>query len=161
SAIASNKPIGVWGETLGLFVPGPSFASGDSAHQQLPPVRALGSRYAGVRYRNRSSAVTEETPPWRLVGAVDGTKLSWKPAPPAAGLGTLDQGQVIEFWAPGPFVVESQDEEHPFYLAQYMTACGYINPDPTLCKGDPEWVNVIPTRQYLSRYVFFTEPTYA
>src|SRR5690606_17636803 len=71
SAIASNKPIGVWGETLGLFVPGPSFASGDSAHQQLPPVRALGSRYAGVRYRNRSSAVTEETPPWRLVGAVD------------------------------------------------------------------------------------------
>src|SRR5690606_13612508 len=81
--------------------------------------------------------------------------------PPAAGLGTLDQGQVIEFWAPGPFVVESQDDEHPFYLAQYMTSCGYINPDPTLCKGDPEWVNVIPTRQYLSRYVFFTEPTYA
>src|SRR5690606_33301654 len=63
--------------------------------------------------------------------------------------------------APGAFVVESQDDEHPFYLAQYMTTCGYSNPDPTQCKGDPEWVNVIPIRQYLDRYLFFTDPTYS
>ena len=47
----------------------------DSAHQQIPPVRALGSEYVGVRYRNRYDG-DEEAPPWRIVGAVDGTVLT-------------------------------------------------------------------------------------
>lgn len=161
SAVESNEPVGVWGETSCFRVP-THVGACDADHQQLPPVRALGNRYAGVRYRNRSIATTEEVTPWRLVGAVDGTKLSWKPAPPAAGLSTLDQGELIEFFAPGPFVVESQDDEHPFYLAQYMTGSGFIFPDPgTGGEGDPEWVHVIATAQYLERYLFFTDPTYS
>ncbi len=28
------------------------------------------------------------------------------------------------------------------------------------CAGDPEFVNVIPPAQYLSSYIFFTDPTY-
>ena len=28
-------------------------------------------------------------------------------------------------------------------------------------EGDPEWVNVIPTAQYLDSYVLFTDPTYS
>ena len=81
SPIQANNPIGVWGAASCLNVPVAATAC-DSAHQQIPPVKALGSEYAGVRYRNRAAAVGEETPPWRMVGAVDGTQLSWLPSAP-------------------------------------------------------------------------------
>jgi hypothetical protein len=52
-------------------------------------------------------------------------------------------------------VVRSQDTEHPFYVAAYMTGGGAFSG-----RGDPEFVNVIPSAQYLQDYVFFTDPTY-
>ena len=47
-------------------------------HQQIPPVKALGHEYVAVRYRNRLSTL-DEAPPWRIVGAVDGTTLTYDP----------------------------------------------------------------------------------
>jgi len=130
----------------------------DGMHQQLPPVRALGSRYVAVRYRNRVDGM-EETVPWRLMGAVDGTTLVYDP--PIAGAPTsLKTGQVTEFLSSGPFVVSSQDADHPFYLAGYMTGCGALGTTSIGCPGDPEFVNVIPDNQYLTSYTFFTDPTY-
>jgi hypothetical protein len=126
----------------------------DSAHQQIPPVRALGSEYVGVRYRDRAALPGEDTPPWRLVGAVDGTTLTWLPSTPAGAPTTINLGDVAEFAATGPFVVSSQDAAHPFYFAQYMTGSNSYG------EGDPEWVNVIPAAQYLNDYVLFTDPTY-
>ena len=158
SVIQSDKPVGLWGGASCLSVP-ITAAACDSAHQQIPPIKALGSEYAGVRYRNRTSAPGEEAPPWRLVGAVDGTQLTWLPAPPAGAPSSLNQGDLAEFTAPGPFVVKSQDADHPFYVAQYMTGAGYIN--SVVGEGDPEWVNVIPVAQYLDDYIFFTDPTYS
>ena len=155
SPIQSDKPIGVWGAASCLNVPAGQQAC-DSAHQQIPPVRALGSSYTGVRYRNRSTANGEESPPWRLVGAVDGTQLTWTPSTPPGAPTILNLGDVVEFDGAGPFVVSSQDDEHPFYLAQYMTGAG----ENGGTVGDPEWVNVVPTAQYLDNYVFFTDPTY-
>ncbi len=155
SPIQADKPIGLWAGASCLNVPVDAFAC-DSAHQQIPPVRALGSRYVGVRYRNRSNATSEETPPWRLVGAVDGTDLLWSPSVPPGAPTTLAQGQMAEFQASGPFVVESQDASHPFYFAQYMT--GGMD---FAGEGDPEFVNIVPTDQYLRRYVLFTDPTYS
>lgn len=157
SVIQSNKPVGLWGGASCLNVP-VTAAACDSAHQQIPPVRALGSRYAGVRYRNRAAATGEESPPWRLVGAVDGTQLTWTPSAPPGAPTSLQQGELAEFMAPGPFVVASQDEDHPFYFAQYMTGADHIGGFGG--EGDPEWVNVIPTEQFLEKYVFFTDPTY-
>lgn len=154
SPIQSNNPIGVWGAASCLSVPVTEVAC-DSAHQQIPPVRALGNEYVGVRYRDRAAMPGEDTPPWRLVGAVDGTQLTWIPAPPAGAPTTLNLGDVAEFAATGPFVVRSQDDMHPFYLAQYMTGANYYG------EGDPEWVNVIPIAQYLTDYVLFTDPTYS
>ncbi|MCC6526567.1 MAG: IgGFc-binding protein [Polyangiaceae bacterium] len=157
SPIQADKPIGLWGAASCLNVL-PADVACDSAHQQIPPVRALGSEYAAVRYRNRSSAPGEETPPWRLVGAVDGTQLTWTPSTPPGAPTALDLGDVYEFEASGPFVARSQDIDHPFYMAQYMTGAGHIG--GIAGEGDPEWVNVIPVGQYLDDYVFFTDPTY-
>jgi hypothetical protein len=158
SPIQSTQPIGVWGGASCLNVPVAAFAC-DSAHQQIPPVKALGSEYVGVRYRNRMASPAEESPPWRLVGAVDGTQLTWLPSAPPGAPTALAQGDVFEFMHTGPWVVRSQDADHPFYLAQYMTGAGHIG--GFAGEGDPEWVNVIPVAQYLDSYVFFTDPTYS
>lgn len=157
SPIQSNHPIGLWGGATCLNVL-PHEPACDSAHQQIPPVKALGTEYAFVRYRNRNAASSEEATPWRLVGAVNGTALTWQPSTPPGAPTTLAKGQVYEFIGPGPYLVSSQDGEHPFYAAQYMTGATHIS--PTAGEGDPEWVNVIPTAQFLDGYVFFTDPTY-
>lgn len=158
SPIQADKPIGLWGAASCLSVDVDQAAC-DSAHQQIPPVKALGHEYVAVRYRNRFDG-KEESPPWRIVGAVDGTVLTYEPAPPAGAPLTLDGGSVREFRAAGPFVVKSQDEDHPFYVAAYMTGCNELDPTADDCRGDPEFVNVIPAEQYLSSYTFFTDPTY-
>lgn len=155
SPLVANKPVGVFGGASCFNVPVDASYC-DGAHQQIPPIKALGSAYVAVRYKNRLAMGQEETPPWRLVGTVDGTTLSWQPAKPAGAPDTLSFGQVVEFTAAGPFTVRSQDSEHPFYLAGYMTG-GQLHDN----RGDPEWVNVIPSEQYLDRYVFFTDPTYS
>ncbi|MDC0718778.1 IgGFc-binding protein [Nannocystis bainbridge] len=155
SPLVANKPVGVFGGASCFNVPvGASYC--DGAHQQIPPIKALGSAYVAVRYKNRLAMGVEETPPWRLVGTVDGTMLTWEPGKPAGAPDTLSLGQVAEFAAAGPFTVRSQDSEHPFYFAGYMTG-GQLHDN----RGDPEWVNVIPSEQYLDRYVFFTDPTYS
>lgn len=153
SPIQSDKPVGVWGSSSCMTVPA-NVNYCDSGQQQIAPVKALGNEYAAVRYRSRDAAM-EETPPWRLVGVVDGTELEWTPDKPAEAPETLNRGDVVEFTSAGQFVVRSQDNNHPFYLAGYMTG-GATFAD----RGDPEWVNVIPPSQYLDNYVFFTDPSF-
>jgi hypothetical protein len=112
-----------------------------------------------VRYRDRFDG-QQENPPWRMVGAVPGTVLTYDPAPPAGAPISLKTGQLVSFRSPGPFSVKSQDDKHPFYMSAHMTGCQETDPTETDCRGDPEFVNVIPPQQYLSSYVFFTDPTY-
>ncbi|HEY8041784.1 MAG TPA: IgGFc-binding protein [Polyangiaceae bacterium] len=164
SILQADNPIGVWGGKTGLSI---TSCCDDSAHQQIPPVRALGSEYAGVRYRNRYAG-NEEAPPWRIIGAAKGTVLSWEPVPPGGAPTTLGLGQVAEFSTNGPFVVRSQDANHPFYVAAYMTGAAQFDPSQQSSsgggaadgRGDAEFVNVIPPGEFLQSYVFFTDPTY-
>ncbi len=157
TALESDRPVAVIGGSTLIDVP-LGRARADTAEQMLPPVTSLGSEYAAVRYRSRDPAA-EESVPWRLVGAVDGTVLTYEPAPPTGAPATLAARQLVEFSAPGPFVVRSQDAQHPFYLASYMTGgTGFGSGVGGV--GDPEFVNVVPPLQYLPRYTFFTDPTY-
>jgi hypothetical protein len=150
SVISSNNPIGLWGEQSCINV---DASACDGAHEQIPPIRAFGSEYVYGRYRNRVDN-QDETPPTRITGAVDGTQLTWDPSPTGAQA-TVGKGQSFTVRSSGPFIVKSQDDQHPFYVATYMTGGAAFSDN-----GDPEFVNVVPTDQYLSRYVFFTDPTY-
>ena len=157
--IQSDKPIGLIGGNQCMNVPDEAAAC-DAGHQMIPPVRALGREYVAVRYRDRYEGV-EESPPWRIMGAVAGTKLSYEPSTPAGAPTELGSGELVTFRAPGPFVVRSQDDDHPFYFAAQMTGCtAYWANNPNDCRGDPETVNVVPAGQFLNNYVFFTDPTY-
>jgi hypothetical protein len=156
SAILANNPIGVWGGASCLNID-VGDAACDSAHQQFFPVSALGHEYVGVRYRNRGTG-PDETPPWRVVGAVDGTQISYEPSTPTGAPAALNRGQVAEFKSAGPFVIKSQDDQHPFYVSAHMTGGNDVTPAG---RGDPEFVNVVPPAEYLASYVFFTDPTYS
>ena len=156
SAIQSDKPVGVFGGATCINVPADKEAC-DTAQQQILPVKQLGHEYAAVRHKARRLGLdpVDESVPWRLVGTVDATTLSYSPAAPAGAPTTLARGQVVELWTKDAFVVKSQDAEHPFYVGAYMTGGNDF-----LGEGDPEWVNVVPVGQYLDSYVFFTDPTY-
>lgn len=151
SVIQSDKPIGLMGGHSGMQCPvGTSFS--DHAEQMIPPVRALGSEYVGVMHRPR----VDEPAIWRVVGAVDGTTLTW--SGDVGGPAALDRGDKVEFTTGTPFVVRSQDEDHPFFLFTYMSGSGW---QPNLDgRGDSDYVISVPTDQYMPRYVFFTDPTY-
>jgi len=151
SRIESDKPIGLLGGSTCLNVPTTECCC-DTAQQQIPPLRAMGSEYVAVRHLDRGDE--PEMVPWRIVGAADGTELLYQPTAPSGAPASIGRGQVAEFWARDPFVVRSQDDSHPFYVGAYMTGGG------TIGVGDPEWVNVTPTGQYLHSYRFFTDPTY-
>jgi hypothetical protein len=153
SPIQATQPVGVWGGHYCMNIPDQTTQACDAAHQQIPPVKALGSEYVGVRYRSRLA--TEESAPWRIMGVVNGTTLTYDP--PVAGAPTaLDVGQLEEFSTASPFVVRSQDDQHPFYLAAHMTGGQVANG-----LGDPETVNLVAPKQFLSSYLFFTDPTYS
>ena len=151
SLVQSNNPIGVWGAHTCMNID-PTTGYCDSGHQQIPDVNTLGSDYAAVRYKNRTS--TDETPPWRIVGVAKGTQLTFDPAVSGAP-STLDVGQMATFATAGPFRVRSQDAQHPFYVSGHMTGGATYN-----SLGDPEFVNVIPAKSWRNAYTFFTEPAF-
>jgi IgGFc binding protein len=119
-----------------------------------------------------------DPPTWRVVGAVNGTTLTYDPAVPGAPA-TLKEGQLVEFAGPGVFHVKAQDNMHPFYLAAHrpggdcdaahqqippIKALGTeyvaVGNETTNEIGGPETVNVVPPAQFLTSYTFFTDPTY-
>lgn len=154
--IQADKPVSFTGGNAYICYSSATSSGGgcDSAHQQIPAIAAQGYQYVAPPYADRGGI--PESIPYRLVGAVDGTQLSYDP-PVGAGPVTLNAGQVVDFEAIGAFTITSQDEDHPFYLGQVMTGCFTGNNNSL---GDEEYVNILPPAQFLSRYVFFTDPTY-
>ncbi len=177
AVIAATQPVAILtGNTdLGVANDYGSAGGGDAAHQQLPPIAALGSAYVAPGYSTREPDGTLEKIPYTLIGVVDGTTLGYDPGPPPGSPATLNAGQSAEFVSGSTFAVTSQDAAHPFLLTQYMpgtwsatdgdlanTVAGCSADAGSLCGlGDEEWVVLPPVAQFLERYVFATEPSYA
>ncbi|NVB78639.1 MAG: hypothetical protein HOV81_09620 [Kofleriaceae bacterium] len=151
SVITSTKPIGFMAGHTCMNMPA-STSYCDHGEQMIPPVKALGSSYVGVMYRPR---VAQETSTyWRIVGAVDGTTLTYSTT--VGGPTTINKGEQVTFQTGTPFVVQSQDSDHPFMLFTYMTSSTAVSEG----YGDPDFVTSVPPAQYLEAYVFFADPTY-
>lgn len=156
SIIASNKPTSVFGGHSCLNIPA-DVCCCDADQQQLAALEQWGSEYAVVGHRSRFGS-TPETSPVRIVAAFNGTELSYDPQPPVGAPRTMESGEIVTFWTNAPFVVRTQDADHPIYVAQYMTGYGLVKGAGG--GGDPEFVNVVPAGQYLSSYAFYADPTY-
>ncbi|MBK7586319.1 MAG: IgGFc-binding protein [Myxococcales bacterium] len=176
AVITSSAPIAAFtGNTYLWVTAGEAIDGGrDAAHQQLPPVSALGHEYVAGGTVTRLMNLSQETSVYRLVGVADGTSLSWEPAQPVGAPTSLSAGQAVEIATTQKFVVRSQGATHPFSFTQYMTGSVFaavMRKDgttpmpfgvPLQCGlGDEEWVNALPPEQFLSHYVFFTDPTFA
>lgn len=169
TVLQSTAPIGVYTGSTYLRVTSNTSNGGgqDSAHQQILPISALGNEYVGAGVVTRLASNAPEDVPYRVLGVVDGTTLSYDPAPPPGAPTTLSAGQVVEFSSSALFTVRSQGGTHPFSFTQYMTGTSGSSkagcaPQYSPCQlGDEEWVVQLPPEQFLARYVFFTDPTYA
>ncbi len=154
SVISSSAPVGVMAGNPCMNTPNGT-AYCDHGEQMLPPVRALGSEYVGVQYRPRAG----EPAIWRIVGAVDNTALSYTPSVGGAPT-SINQGQMAEFNTGTPFVVKSQDPQHPFMMFEYMSGSQWTQMSNTGGYGDPDFSVQVPPQQYLSHYVIMTDPSY-
>ncbi|MBW2453941.1 MAG: IgGFc-binding protein [Deltaproteobacteria bacterium] len=153
SVIQSDKPIGFMAGQPCMRTPfGVAYC--DHGEQMVPPVQALGSEYVGVMYRRRQG----EPAIWRLIGAQDGTQLTW--TPDVGGPATLEQGQIVEVITGTPFVVSAQDDDHPFLLFTHMAGSQWSQLSDNGGYGDVDFVISVPPNQYMSAYVFFADPTY-
>ncbi len=156
SVVTSNKPTTTFGGHQCAEIPAGAAAC-DFLNQQIPSLEQWGSEYVGVGYRPRAGN-EHEPMPYRIVAARDGTLLEYDPPMPPAGAPTaLSRGESKIFYAGtgDAFVVRTQDADHPIYVAAYMS--GGIQANHA---GDPEFVNVVPTGQYLRSYSFYADPTY-
>ena len=154
SIIEASKPVGFMAGQPCMRVPvGVEYC--DHGEQMVPPVKALGSEYVGVMFRPR---VTGDQATWRVVGAVDGTHLTYSTN--VGGPAALAAGQKAEFITDQPFQVQSQDKSHPFMLFTLMSGSQWDQLSNDGGYGDADFVISVPPQQYLSSYVFFADPTY-
>jgi IgGFc binding protein len=159
--IQSTKPVGFMAGHPCMRAPlGVAYC--DHGEQMIPPVRALGHEYAGVMFRAR---VLGDAAIWRVVGVVDGTTLTYSDE--VGGPISLKMGQTVDFVSEAPFVVTSQDSEHPFMLFTHMSGSQWGPPKvaggplfDTGGYGDADFVLGVPPQQYNNDYVFFADPTY-
>jgi len=163
SIITSNKPTTIFSGHTCVNIP-LGAAACDTLGQQVPAFEQWGSEYVGVGYRPRLGN-EHELMPYRIVAARDGTRLDYDPAIPVGAPTEMSAGQVVTFvnGTGDPFVVRTQDADHPIYLAAYMTGFlgeYYETPFDHGGAGDPEFVNVIPAGQYMNAYTFYADPTY-
>lgn len=150
SPIEADKPVGVFG---GHQIMSIDRCCGDHGEQMIAPVRALGSEYVAAPHGDRKP--TSEERIYRIIGAINGTTLEYDP--PNAGPATVNQGQILEIRTTEPFVVRSQDADHPFLMFTYMSGAGEQGEGGW---GDADFVRLVPPKQYLKHYVFFTDPSY-
>ncbi|AKU93857.1 hypothetical protein AKJ09_00521 [Labilithrix luteola] len=165
--VNADKPVGLFGGAYCSFVPSTWWAC-DLMQQQIPPPSQWGHEYAVAPFRPRWSLDAKddvhsrpESAFYTVVGAVDGTTLTYDPSPPGFAPTTLAAGQRATFETSTVFTVRSQDEQHPFFVGSFMPSADYRGGHTGAVPGDPEFVNVVATDQYLDRYVFFTDFTFA
>jgi hypothetical protein len=174
TVLQATQPIGVFTGSTYLKVAtatSPYGGGEDATHQQIPHIQALGHEYVAQGIPSRLASGAAESIPYRFIGVVDDTVLTYEPSAPPGAPPTLGPGTVVELQTDQLFVVRAQDDKHPFGVTHYMPGAMVASAqgcDPATAAtkgpcflGDEDWVNLLPPRQYLQRYVFFTDPTYA
>jgi len=167
SPIESTKPIGLFAGARCTNLPA-GIRACDLVQQQLPSLAQWGTEYAVVPYPPRrvdlNSDFVKPVPelvPYTIAGGTDGTELTYDPAPPTGAPLSLRASEVVTFATREPFVVRSQDAKHPFHVNVYMTGAEFGRATGVgMTLGDPEWVNVPASGQFLDHYVFFADFTY-
>ncbi|MDF2695465.1 MAG: hypothetical protein K0S65_3848, partial [Labilithrix sp.] len=99
SIVTTSKPTSVFGAHSCMLIP-EDVPACDTAQQQIPSFVQWGSEYAVVGHAPRVGE--SENSPYRIVAAVDGTRLAYDPAPPPGAPTSLEGGKFATFWTREP-----------------------------------------------------------
>lgn len=137
----------------------------DHLEEQLPEVKSWGWTYVAAPPPQRRAEKTL----WRIVAGVEGTQVWFEPGwvSPNNPV-TLGRGEYYHLEAEAPFLVYS-DQDHPIEVMNLMKGAeattfdsGLSDPDQLgNLRGDPAITLSVPVEQYLSEYIFLSDPTYA
>lgn len=165
--ITSSSPVVVFSGGTCSYIP-PGMEACDHLEEQLPPVHSWGFTYVAAFPPRRANENTY----WRIFAAVDNTQLIFDPISQYNQV--LNAGDILELDEPSSFLVNAvtanpdQTEEAPILVANYIKGCAQAGVESgTDCSGlgnlagDPALVLSVPVEQYLSSYVFMSDPTYS
>ena len=176
SIITADHPFGLFAGVPLAFIPY-NVPWGNQILTQVAPTDSWASEYAAVGHPPRR---TDRDDPslFRIVAAKNGTAFVYDPSPPSGAPASLDAGGLAVFGSSTPFVVRSQDAEHPFYVSVSMTGSGPLcdiqrfNDQPwdggspgdiktTNCPGGPSLIGIPRPLEYAQSFAFSTDYQFA
>ncbi|WP_086001486.1 IgGFc-binding protein [Plesiocystis pacifica] len=146
TVITTSEPAWVVGAVPCVNVP-QNITFCDHIEEQMLPLDYWGQEYVGAHAPQRGS----EDYYWRVYAGDDAVTISTDPPQPGTPV-TLDQGEWVEFSTTESFMFTG---DGPFMPVQYLE--GQNGGAGT---GDPASYQMVPTEQYLPRYVFVTGTGY-
>lgn len=170
TAIEASAPVAVFAGLPCANVPF-NLARCDHIEQQLYPTDVWGDRYILAKFKPRGT----EQDVYRIIALEAGTLLETSPVIPNVHNQTLGRGQVLQFQTRESFEVRALDPltgaGRPIAVGQFMVGAfdsGIPRTCPANCSGfscqwgigDPSYLLAVPTRQYLTDYVFFVPSDY-
>jgi len=149
--VETSQPAWVVGTVPCVNIPaGVTFC--DHIEEQLIGLEFWGTEYVGAHAPNRGS----EQYWWRVYSGSDGVTITTDPPQPGTPV-MLDRGEYHEFSTQESFVITG---DGPFMPVQYLESKHYTGQEPDdgqlTTYGDPAMYQMVPTEQFLNRYVFAT-----
>ncbi|TVQ95537.1 MAG: hypothetical protein EA398_17285 [Deltaproteobacteria bacterium] len=170
--IEADRRISVFAGAQSTQVPiGTSYA--DHLEQQLFPTEIWGDSYVAAKFRPRGN----EPDVYRVMALHDGTRIETTPNIPNVHGQMLASGAYLQFQERRHFEIRGvnavDETPAPILLGQFMTGsnmsgipstcpagCGGLFSPCSTGIGDPTYVLNVPTRQFLSDYVFYVPADY-
>ncbi|MCS6902071.1 MAG: IgGFc-binding protein, partial [Myxococcales bacterium] len=157
SLVQADKPVQVIGGISCANIPDTNTQACDHLEETVLPAETLGKRYlvappTGPKGNTPGHVV-------RLVGNVNGTKLTYKGQPPLGAPTTINAGQVVQLG----LVQESFEIEgdHEFIVSTFMPGANLLDPNALQeAKGDPSMSTATAIEQFRKSYVFLAPDDY-
>lgn len=147
-----QKPVQVVSGSPSARVPDDATEAADHIEETVFPAETLGRDYVVTVPTGPDGRASRHVV--RLYGNVDGTALSFYPAPPDGAPARLDAGEVVEL---GPLTADFQVQgSEPFAVGSFLVGGALLDPDtpPLQRVGDPSQSFMVAMQQYRERYIF-------
>lgn len=153
--VSSDKPIAAFSGNIGASIPRDTEECCiDHVEHQLLPAVSWGTRYVVAPPPDPSSSASNDSAVIRLVGAFDGTALRYPAGKPELAPDSIDAYEEAVFTTSEPVVIESEDPDKAFAVAQYLFNSAAANTEGL--EGDPAMIIIPSNEQLMDRYVFLT-----